>query len=384
MSAYISNQAQLEQLVEQLEGSRVLAIDTEFLREKTYYPKLCLLQLNNGKIQALVDPMGIDDLSVLAPILVDKSCVKIFHAGTQDIEILHHVTGVVPTPVFDTQVAAALLGHPLQVGYGPLVRAVCDVRLAKADSYTDWSRRPLTDHQLKYALDDVVYLPHIYDVFTSELEKQGRLSWIEDDLAALSDPARYECDPREMWHKVKRASTLSRPQLAIAREVAAWREQTAMKRDIPRKWVLPDEAVVEISRKAPKTRERLLEVRGLDRKLNNYDVNQVLEAVRRGKDLPQSQWPRIERHRSGDHGAQGAVELLSALVESRAKANGVATPLLASHAELERLARGHREGLEVLSGWRYEMVGAELVDLLDGKLALCLEGDRIEVTERHR
>ena len=378
MSSYVASQAELEQLVAQLEGSRILAIDTEFLREKTYYAKLCLIQLNNGRQQALVDPLAVEDLSVLAPILVDANCTKVFHAASQDIDILYHETGVVPTPVFDTQIAASLLGHPLQVGYGPLVRAVCDVRLPKADGYTDWARRPLSEHQMRYALDDVVYLPHIYEVLRSELEKQGRLQWIERDFAALSDPSKYEVDPREMWHKVKRVSTLNRRQLAVAREVAAWREETAMRRNLPRKWVLPDEALVEVARKAPSTRERLLEVRGLSGKLNQADVNGVLEAVRKGRELPQSQWPRIQRARHGDHELEGAVSLMQALVEVRAKQNGVATQLLAPHAELEHLARGHREGIDVLQGWRYDMVGRELEQLLSGELVLRVGPDGVE------
>lgn len=384
MSRYIATQEELEKLVADLDGSRILAIDTEFLREKTYYAKLCLIQLNNGQIQALVDPFGVDDLSVLGPILVDSGCVKIFHAGTQDIDILYHEVGVVPTPVFDTQVAASLLGHPLQVGYGPLVRDVCDVRLPKADGYTDWSRRPLTDNQTKYALDDVVYLPHLYEVLRHDLEEQGRLQWIEKDFEELSDPANYISEPREMWRKVKRVSTLNRRQLSIAREVTAWRETTAMRRDLPRKWVLPDEAVIEIARKAPKTRERLLEVRGLSGRLPERDVDEILEAVRKGGSLPQSQWPKLERAQHGDHEIVGAVSLMLSLVEMRAKENGVAEQLLAPHAELEKLARGHREGVSVLEGWRYEMVGRELVDLLEGRLALCVGKDGVEVTEKHQ
>lgn len=384
MSKHVTSQAQLEELASELEGSRFLAIDTEFMRERTYYAKLCLIQLNNGRVQALIDPFKVDDLSVLAPILVDKGCVKVFHAATQDIEILYHETGVVPTPVFDTQVAASLLGHPLQVGYGPLVRAVCDVKLPKADGFTDWSRRPLTDDQLRYALDDVVYLPQIYDVFVDELRRQGRLDWIKPDLEALSEPSKYVNDPYEMWRKVKRVSSLNRRQLAVAREVAAFRERTAQQRDIPRKYVLADEAIVEIARKAPKNRERLFEVRGLSKRLSNYDANQVLEAVRKARALPESQWPHLERRAHGDHEEEGVVELLGSIVAVRAEENNIAVPLLAPHSELERLARGHRDELSVLEGWRYQIVGRELVDLLDGKLALSMENGRVKITGKHR
>ncbi len=384
MSNFITTQAQLEELAAQLEGSKLLAIDTEFMREKTYYAKLCLMQVNNGTVSALIDPFAVDDLSVLAPIMIDKNCTKIFHAGTQDIGIIYHEMGVTPSPVFDTQIAASLLGFPLQVGYGPLVRSVCDVKLAKADSFTDWSRRPLTNNQIKYALEDVVYLPQIYEHLNSWLEKKGRLEWCECDFAELESPAHYENDPREMWQRVKRVSSLSRGQLAIAREIAAWREIEAMRRNQPRKWIMADEAIVEISRKAPKTRARLLEVRGLASRLSGRDVNQILEAVRKGKETPQSQWPRLARSNKGETETDGAVDLLASLVEVRAKENDVAAPLLATHSELSKLARGHRDELPVLEGWRYEMVGRELLDLLDGRLAIYLDKGRIEVTERNR
>ena len=384
MSSHITSQAQLEEFAAKLEGSKLLAIDTEFMREKSYYAQLCLLQMNNGTVSALVDPFAVRDLSALVPILTDSNCVKVFHAGSQDIGILYHETGVVPSPVFDTQIAASLLGYPLQVGYGPLVRSVCDVRLAKADSFTDWSRRPLTNYQMKYALEDVVYLPQLYEYLNGKLEKTGRIAWCERDFAELSNPAHYVNEPHDMWQRVKRVSSLSRGQLAIAREIAAWREIQAMDRDLPRKWVLADEAVVEIARKAPKTRERLLEVRGLANRLTGRDVNQILEAVRKGKETPQSQWPHLSRSPKGEAETDGAVDLLASLVEVRAKQNDVAAPLLATHSDLSKIARGHRQGIPVLEGWRYEMVGKELIDLLEGKLAIYLNRGHIEVTERNR
>lgn len=382
MNRFVTTQAQLEELAADLEGSRVLAIDTEFMREKTYFAKLCLLQLNNGEVSALVDPLSVTDLSPLIPILTDEDCVKVFHAGSQDIAILYHETGVVPTPVFDTQVAASLLGYPLQVGYGPLVRSICDVKLAKADSYTDWAKRPLTKSQTKYALDDVIYLPKMYETLKNQLVSKGRLSWCEHDFEELSNPAKYENDPREMWRRVKRVSSLSSGQLAIARELAAWREKEAVRRNIPRKWVLPDEAIIEISRKAPKTREALFEVRGLSSKLNGRDVNSILEAIRKGKDSPKSEWPKLEKSPKGAAEADGAVELLSALLEVRAGQSEVAAPIIATHSDLSKLVHGHREGLPLMSGWRYEIAGKDLVDLLEGRLALYLEGGEIAVAER--
>lgn len=382
MSRFVTTQMELEELASELEGSKVLAIDTEFMREKTYYAKLCLIQLNNGTVSAIVDPLAVKDLSPLVPILCDESCVKVFHAGTQDIDILFQETGVTPSPVFDTQVAASLLGYPLQVGYGPLVRSLCDVHLAKADGYTDWSKRPLSKSQMKYALDDVVYLPRMYQTLRDRLVEKGRLSWCDKDFMDLADPHKYEAHPREMWRRVKRVSSLSRAQLAIAREVADWREREAMSRNLPRKWVLPDEAIVEIARKAPRSKEALFEIRGLSSKLNGKDVNQILDAVRKAKDMPSEQWPQLEKSPKGDNEADGAVELLSALLEVRAKENDVAAPIIATHSDLSKLVRGHRAELPLLQGWRYDLVGKELVDLLEGRLALYLDDGEIAVAER--
>lgn len=256
MSKYIQTAAELDALIEELKGSKFICIDTEFLREKTYFAKLCLIQVNNGDVSAIVDPLAIDDIKPFGVLLADHTITKVFHAGSQDIAILYHATGIMPSPVFDTQVAAALLGYPLQVGYGPLVRSMCGVRLAKADSYTDWARRPLSDNQVKYALDDVAYLPQMYEHMKASLSKKGRLEWLDADFKELTNPAKYDNEPREMWRRVKRVSSLSRQQLAIAREIAAWREQEAVKRNVPRKWVLSDEAIIEITRKAPSTSDR--------------------------------------------------------------------------------------------------------------------------------
>lgn len=381
-SRYVETQTELEQLVADLAGSRLLAIDTEFLREKTYYAKLCLIQINNGDIQAIIDPLRTHDLKVLAPIMEDPDCVKVFHSGSQDIEILYHAIGVMPTPLFDTQMAAALMGFPLQVGYGPLVHAICGVKLAKADSYTDWSRRPLTDNQLRYALDDVVYLPQMYEHMERTLEKQGRSTWLKGDFAELANPAKYELDPMEAWHKVKRVASLNRPQLAVARELAAWREREARTRNLPRKWIIPDEALVEIARKSPKSIDRLLEVRGLNSKLNTKTARLVLEAVKRGKGCDPEDYPVIPKRTGGEPQIKGAVELLSSVVELRAHESGVAVPVLASHDDLVRLVHGRRDECEVLRGWRYEMVGRELEDVLDGKLALCIANGKVQLIKR--
>ena len=241
---YIASQENLEAFVRRAASSSVLAIDTEFLREKTYYANLCLIQLATDAEVAVVDPFAIEDMKVLAPLLTDSSIVKLFHAGGQDLEILYRELGVLPAPLFDTQVAATLLGHTQQIGYGPLVHSLCGVNLKKSDSFTDWSRRPLSTSQLEYAADDVIYLPKMYRIMVEKLEAKGRLHWLDNDFAAMSDPAHYESDPFERYKRLKRVGQLTRRQLSAAREVACWREVTAQERDMPRKWVLTDEQIV--------------------------------------------------------------------------------------------------------------------------------------------
>ena len=210
---YIANQESLEAFVDRARSSSVLAIDTEFLREKTYYARLCLLQLATDDEVVVVDPFAVESLAVIEPLLTDESIVKLFHAGDQDLEILYHEVGVLPHPVFDTQIAAALLGQSQQVGYGALVHAECGVSLKKIDSFTDWSRRPLSDSQLEYAADDVVYLPRLYRMMTKELTEKGRLTWLDHDFEELVDPARYEQDPRERYRRLKRGNQLTLQQL---------------------------------------------------------------------------------------------------------------------------------------------------------------------------
>ncbi len=228
------------------------------MRERTYFARLCLIQLASDDVAAIVDPLAIDDLSPLKELLTDPKVVKMFHAGSQDLEIFYRLFGVATAPVFDSQVAATLAGFPQQVGYGALVKEVMGVTLDKGDTYTDWAKRPLSDTQVEYALNDVRYLPEIRRRLLSEMEREGRIDWLAADFSRLEDPATYEVVPRELWRRVKRVSSLNRRQLAVAREVAAWREDEAQRRDVPKRWVVGDESIIEIARRAPKTADELL------------------------------------------------------------------------------------------------------------------------------
>lgn len=377
---YIDNQETLEAFVERARASSVLAIDTEFLREKTYYARLCLLQLATDEEVAIVDPFAVNDLHVLVPLLADRDIVKLFHAGGQDLEILYREVGMLPEPIFDTQVAAALLGHTQQIGYGALVHSVCGVNLKKVDSYTDWSRRPLSDSQLEYAADDVVYLPGIYREMCAMLDARGRREWLAPDFAELSDPARYEADPRQRFRRLKRVSSLSRRQLSAAREVAAWREEEAARRDVPRKWVITDEQIVEACKREARSIDELFMVRGMREKLPTRDARTVAALLRKGLDAPQDRWPVLDRASKSEPNVDAQLDLMEAVVRLRARENGIAMQTLASRDDLARLARGYTEEVDVLRGWRRAMVGEELLDLLAGRLALSLGEEGLRVT----
>lgn len=376
---YVSNQGELEAFVDRARSSSVLAIDTEFLREKTYYAKLCLLQLATDDEAVIVDPFSVKSIKCLAVLFEDPSIVKLFHAGGQDLEILFREVGVLPKPVFDTQVAAALLGHTLQIGYAALVHSVCGVTLKKTDSFTDWSQRPLSDSQVAYAADDVIYLPEMYAAMRSRLEEKGRLSWLDNDFAELTDPANYQEDPRLRYRRLKRVASLSRRQLSAARELAAWRETEARHRNIPRKWVLTDEQIVEACKRDARTIDELFMVRGMRDRLSTRDARKVVQLICAGMDLPAEQWPDYDRSSKNEPNVDAELDLMTALVRLRAKENDIAMQTLASHNDLSNLARGYRDNVDVLRGWRRAIVGEELLDLLAGKIRLSLSGGTLVV-----
>lgn len=369
---YVTDMQGLAELVSTLRKASVVAVDTEFMRERTYYARLCLVQLASDEVAAIVDPLAIEDLSALGELMTDPDVVKVFHAGSQDLEIFFRLLGQATAPVFDTQVAATLAGFPQQVGYGALVKEMLGVPLEKGDTYTDWAKRPLSDSQVEYALNDVRYLPEIYDRLTSELEREGRAGWLTADFERMQDPATYACLPSEQWRRVKRVSSLNRRQLAVAREVTAWRELEAQRRDVPKRWVVGDESIVEIARRAPRTSEELAGIRGVADKIGHVAQKGVLDAVQAGLAVADSDLPSIAKRKRLQGDVDGAVDLMVALVRARAREHGVAMPLLASRDDLERLAGGDREASPLLEGWRRTMVGDELVALLDGTLTMRL------------
>ena len=374
---YISTSDELSAFCERIGKERVIAVDTEFLRERTYYPKLCLVQVGTASEIGAIDPILIKDLSPLASIFADERVTKVFHACGQDLEVILDGMGVACTSVFDTQVAAAFLGMRQQVGYASLVEAYAGVRLPKAESLTDWSRRPLDPEQLTYAEDDVRYLPAIYESMIEQLVEKDRLSWVQPEIAEVCDPSHMHRDPRMAYLRLKRSSSLTRRQLAIAREVCAWREKTAASHDIPRKWVLSDEVVVEVCKRAPRTRDRLRKIRGTDQ-LAEKDVRDLLEMVQVGEGVPASECPQQERHSHPSPELESVVDLMIALVRVVSEKSGIATQLIATRDDLVEFAQD-RSKSRLASGWRYELAGRQLESLLEGSVGLTVRDGRIEL-----
>ena len=375
----IDDDSQLKAFVKRCCTSPYMAIDTEFLREKTYYARLCLIQVAIEGEVAIIDPFAIKDIALLNDALTSSDVVKIFHASSQDIEILYHETGVVLRPVFDTQVAAALLGKSQQASYSSLVSSYCSVNLPKKDSFTDWSQRPLKDSQIRYAADDVVYLPQIYYDMVEVLNEKNRLHWLDEAFEEISSPEKYEIKPEERYRKLRRVNQLNAQQMAAAREFAAWRELKAQKINVPRKWIVSDEQIVEACRREARTIDELFMVRGMRESLRAEDARQAVACIKKGLSCPKEQLPQVHEKPKNEHNVDIVVDLMNAVVHLRARENHIAPQTLAPQAELMKLARGHDDECELLKGWRYKVIGKELKELLKGKFSLRIADGNLEI-----
>lgn len=358
-----------------------VTVDTEFLRERTYYSKLCLIQLayqdEHGEDACIVDPL-VEGLS-LAPLyelFADVGVVKVFHAARQDLEIFFVDEGIIPTPLFDTQVAAMVCGFGEQVGYETLVRKICKSDLDKSSRFTDWSRRPLTDAQAKYAVGDVTYLRDIYEHLSARLDKSGRKKWVAEEMAVLNDPATYQADPDEAWRRVKTRTTSARF-LGIVRELARFRETYAQARDIPRSRVYKDDALVEIASTKPQSEQDLSRSRLLLREARRGDIAQgILDAIKAGVALPNEDLPKPDLARAKLQVNPALADMLRVLLKAIADNEDVASKLIASSADLDALAAGERD-VQALRGWRKEVFGDEALRLCDGKIGLAVKGQKV-------
>lgn len=368
-----------------MSGAPYVSVDTEFIREKTYWPTLCLIQLAYDGQSAAVDPLapGID-LAPLLDLMDDAAVLKVFHSASQDMAVFHNLWGRLPSPIFDTQVAAMVCGHGEQPAYATLVSSITGVQLDKGAQMTDWSLRPLSDRQIEYALSDVTHLCTIYEQLSGQLEQTCRVSWLKEEMQSLTDEATYTVDPREQWQRIR----IRRPRrraLAVLREVAAWREETAQHRNLPRNWVIRDEALAEIAANPPRNAEDLERVRGVQpRVAHGKDGAAIIAAVKQAMELPDEECPQLPPRQVPLEGHETMVALLQALLKLRCEAHGVAQKLVANRRDLDVIATSDNPQVMAMRGWRREIFGADALALKEGKLALTGSGagvDAIRVSE---
>jgi ribonuclease D len=381
----ITTTADLAVFCSKLKGQPFVAVDTEFMRETTYWPKLCLIQAATPTDEAVIDPLaeGID-LEPFLEILRDETILKVFHAARQDVEIFNNLQAM-PKPLFDTQVAGMAAGFGEQIAYDALVRQMLRIELDKSSRFTDWARRPLSDNQLTYAVADVTHLARLYPMLRQRLEKEGRLNWVLDEMTGLTDPAVYDVEPENAWKRLRpRRHTVK--YLAVYKAVAAWRERTAQLRDQPRGRILKDEAIDEIATQAPTDADALDRLRSVPKGFSGSRFGpDLLAAVREALKDPEAYAPVIEKNRTPPSPAAGAVvELLKVLLKARAEEAGVASKLIATVSDLELIANDDNADTAALKGWRWEAFGEDALKLKRGELALVLDGSRVRVVEVRR
>ncbi len=374
---------ELAQFCEMARQEPYVTIDTEFLRERTYYSKLCLVQMampGEGNDNAvLVDPLveGIS-LEPMYALFRDTNVVKVFHAARQDLEIFFVEAGVFPDPLFDTQVAAMVCGFGEQAGYETLVRKIAKQNLDKSSRFTDWSRRPLTDAQKNYAIGDVTHLRKIYEFLAAKLAETGRAHWVEEELQLLTRPETYIIDPENAWKRVKTRTT-SPKFLAIVRELAKFREAYAQSRNVPRNRVFKDDALVELASTKPGNMNELGRSRLLLREARKGDIaDGILAAVKAGKDCPPENMPKLPKRDDKQQVNPALADLLRVLLKAKTESSSVAPKLIASSADLDALASGNRD-VAALHGWRHEVFGADALRLCEGKVALAAKGNNIKI-----
>ncbi len=379
----IQDQSELEAAIAKLEQSDFVTVDTEFIRETTFWPVLCLIQMAAPGVTALVDPLAKRiDLKPFFRLMANERVTKVFHAARQDIEIIVHLGDLIPTPVFDTQLAAMVCGFGDSVSYEQLVQKITGAGIDKSSRFTDWRQRPLSEKQLEYALADVTHLIEIYQHLRAELERENRAHWLNEELLTLTARETYDPHPDDAWKRLKMRAR--KPQeLAIVQAVAAWRDREARVRDVPRNRVIKDEAIFEVAQQAPRNQQALSRLRSTP---NGWErsstATALLDVVNKALETPKDQLPRIPRQLHQPEGSGAAVELLKVLLKMIAERDGVAAKVLASTDDLEKIAgEGEDADVRALSGWRREIFGERALQLIRGELALRFKKRRVEEVE---
>lgn len=372
----------LAALCDELAGERYITVDTEFMRESTYWAKLCLVQIGGAGGAVAVDPLAPDiDLTPLFGLMDNADVLKVFHAARQDLEIFHHLSGQVPHPIFDTQVAAMVCGFGDSVAYDTLASRLAGAQIDKHSRFTDWSRRPLTDRQVGYALADVIHLRPIYEKLAGMLDKNGRREWLAEEMAILADPETYEVIPDEAWRRLKIRNPKPR-MVAVLREVAAWRETEAQARDVPRNRIVRDEALLEIAAHPPRNRGELMRIRGFPKGIaDGPRGDKIIETVARGLSIRKEDLPEVSRRPQKPPGIGPLVELLKVLLRLKSEEHEVAQKLIANVSDLEQIAADDNAAVAALQGWRRDVFGADALRLKHGHLALAASGRKVRLIE---
>lgn len=378
----ISTTDELAEACSRMAAQPFVTVDTEFLRETTYYPLLCVAQMASPEEAVVIDALATGlDLTPFFALLANEGVVKVFHAARQDIEIVWNMAKTIPHPIVDTQVAAMVLGYGDSISYDQLVQRITGDALDKSHRFTDWTRRPLTDAQIAYAVSDVTHLRDVYLKLAADLEKRGRSNWVEAEMEVLTSPETYRADPERAWERLK--NRVRKPkELAVLMEVAAWREREAQTRDVPRGRVIKDEVVVDIAVQAPITIERLGQLRSLPKGFERSRWGeQIVDAVNRGLERDPKSLPRLERFKPAPNGA-ATVELLKVLLRMTAERYGVAAKIIATVDDLDRIAANDEADVPALKGWRRELFGDKALALKQGRLALAVDKGRVVTVEK--
>lgn len=377
---FIDSDKALDQFCSDIQHSTWLAVDTEFLRERTYFPQLCLIQIANDDIIACVDPLAIADLNPLLDLLYQPHITLVFHAARQDLELLYLLRKKLPQNLFDTQLAATILGDGDQIGYGNLVKQRLNVNLDKAHSRADWTQRPLNAEQLEYAADDVRYLRDLYHQMTAELEQQQRTQWLKEDFDALSEVDNYVADPETIWRKIRGAGKLKGIQLAVLQQLAFWREQRAVDRNRPRRWILKDEVMLDLARFAPEKIDKLSQIRGLEARDIDRNGKAIIEVISQAKQIPPEQWPVLLKPEPLTNQQEALIDALMALLRKFCDDQSITPIAVASRKDIEKLVRGEKD-LPLLHGWRFQIVGHHLTDFIAGHLSVTADTQQIHTKE---
>lgn len=373
----IDQPSALVDFCDRIKAAPWLAVDTEFEREKTYYPEICLLQVATRDLAAVIDPIAISDLGPILDLIYDPGIIKVFHSARQDLEIFYNMKGSVPAPLFDTQVAAPLLGHPEQAGYATLVKAFEGVELSKSHTRTDWKRRPLKPGQLRYAVDDVIYLARIYEKIIDKLTQMNRLNWLDKDFKAMTDPSIYAPETDQVWIRIRSANRLKGKKLSVLQALAKWREETARLDNCPRNWLMRDDAIIDIANQLPEQKRDLFAIKGLHDRVASQYGSALLQIIADAQHLEPQPLPNYIRRKPMTLDQEMLMDLMMVIIRKRAQENDLNAALLAPHKELECLVKN--ENSLLLTGWRERMIGEELIALLNGEISIHVRNRQVQL-----